>query len=492
MNILTSKLKENSKSIAFLVIFVLIINFFIIPLGIPLLIRFVLSSILVIIGLTLFLVGIELGITPFGLATGSYLAKTNKLFIIIIAGVALGFIISIAEPGLILFANQVDLITNSQITSSSIIVSVSFGLALLIALGFIRIIYNLPLYKILLVLYILIFLLAFFVQKEFISISFDASGATTGVLAVPFLLSLSVGISKLKKDSKQSEKDSFGMVAIASTGAVFSLMILSLFSNNLNFLGETSEFEYYGNEIFKPFIHLIPISFSNSLLALFPLIAVFILMQVFFIKLNKKTFIRLFKGFIYATIGLFVFLLGINSSYMEVGHKIGFSLRELDNYTILLIVSFILGFLTIISEPAVFILTNQIEEITSGYIKKTLVLIPLALGVGLAILLAVLKILYNQIELTHYLIPGYFISLALMFIVPKLFVGIAFDAGGVATGPLTATFILSFMTGVSDANGSTNLVLDSFGMIALVALTPIITLQILGFIYKLKSVKGGI
>jgi hypothetical protein len=492
MNILTSKLKENSKSIAFLVIFVLIINFLIIPLGIPLIIRFVFSSILVVIGLTLFLVGIDLGITPFGLETGSYLAKTNKLFILIISGIVLGFIISIAEPGLILFANQVDQITHSQITEQSIIISVSFGLALLIALGFIRIIYNLPLFKILLVLYILIFLFAFFVQKEFISISFDASGATTGVLAVPFLLSLSVGISKLKKDSKQSEKDSFGMVAIASTGAIFSLMILSLFSNNLNFLGETSEFEYYGNEIFRPFLSLIPISFSNSFLALFPLIAVFIFMQVFFIKLKKKTFIRLFKGFIYALLGLSIFLLGINSSYMEVGHKIGFSIRELDNYTLLLIVSFILGFLTIISEPAVFILTNQIEEITSGYIKKTLVLIPLALGVGIAIALAVLKILFNEIELTHYLIPGYFISLALMFIVPKLFVGIAFDAGGVATGPLTATFILSFMTGVSDANGSNNLVLDSFGMIALVALAPIITLQILGFIYKLKSVKGGI
>ena len=492
MNILTEKFRDNIIAVVPITLIVVILNFTLVPLSTPFLIRFIIGSIFVIIGLSLFLVGVDLGITPLGSHTGSSLTKTNKLIIVLVAGFILGFFISIAEPGLLVFSNQVDFVTQGDISSISILISVSIGLAIMIGLGFIRIIYNLPLYRILLVLYLIIFVLAFFTSPEFLAISFDASGATTGVLAVPFLLALSVGITKMKKDSKSSEKDSFGLVSIASTGAIISLMILSFFNRNLDFASHIPEETIDSTQIVQPFLSIISSVFQESFMALLPLLIILFILQVVSFKLSRRAFIRILKGFIYALIGLFIFLVGVNAGFMEVGSKIGYTLALLDQKIYILIIAFFLGLFTIAAEPAVSVLTYQIEDITSGYVKKKAVLIPLSIGVGFAIMLSILKILIPELQLWHILLPGYIISLALMFIVPKLFVGIAFDAGGVATGPMTATFILAFTTGAANATPSANVLLDGFGMIALVALAPIITLQLLGFVFKIRSRKGGI
>ena len=263
MNLIVSKLKEVLSSVLPIIVLVLILNFTLTPLGGTLLVRFLIGCILITLGLALFLIGVEIGIAPLGSLTGLALAKTNKLWIVLIAGVILGFFISIAEPGLMVLANQVNIVTGGQISSWSLLVVVSIGLALLLAFGFLRIFYNIPLYQVLLVIYLIIFGLSFFVSKEFLAIAFDSSGSTTGILAVPFILSLSVGISKLKKDSKASEKDSFGLVAIASTGAILGVMLLSLFGRSGEFTG--------GGESdilqIQPFSELIGTYFQESIMA---------------------------------------------------------------------------------------------------------------------------------------------------------------------------------------------------------------------------------
>ncbi|MDX9691005.1 MAG: DUF1538 domain-containing protein [Acholeplasmataceae bacterium] len=492
MYLLKEKFRENLTSVLPITIVVIFLHFTLVPLSNPQLFRFLLGSLLVIIGLTLFLIGVDLGITPLGGHTGMSFTKTNKLWIVIVAGLILGFFISIAEPGLLVFANQVEEVTTGLITSWSIVIFVSIGLAIFIGIGFLRIIFNWPLYKILLIVYAIILVMALFATPDFLAISFDASGATTGALAVPFILAISTGISRRKKDSKSSEKDSFGLVAIASAGAIISLLCLNYFNKDLQFASEINISFIESNSIVRPFVDILPKTIIDSFIALLPLIVILFVMQFASFKLKKRAFRRMVIGFVYAFVGLVIFLLGVNAGFMEVGNMIGSTLAVSDQKIYILIFAFILGLLTIIAEPAVSVLTHQIEDITAGYIKRRAVLIPLSIGVGLSILLSITRILVDRIELWHYLLPGYLIALALMFIVPKLFVGIAFDAGGVATGPLTATFILAFTQGAANAYEGANVVIDGFGMIAMVALAPIITLQLLGLVYKIKTRKGGV
>ena len=491
MPIFSEKLKENIFAILPILFIVFFTHFFLTPLETPPLIRFLIGAVLIIIGLALFLVGVDLGITPLGSLTGQSLTKTNKLWIVLVAAFILGFFISIAEPGLLVYAKQIETVTNGGMQSITLLVSISIGLAILVGLGFLRIIYNIPLFKILLVLYIFIFLLAIFAKPEFIAFAFDASGATTGVLAVPFLLSLSVGISRLKKNSKSSEKDSFGLVSIASAGAIIAVLILSFFASSGVTSVDSIPMENE-SKIIEPFFNIGWTMLKDSFMALLPLLVILIIMQIFRFKLSKRQFRRIVFGFIYAFIGLFLFFLGVNGGFMEVGFRIGDALAGFELKFVLLIIAFLLGLFTIIAEPAVSVLTHQIEDITAGYVKRQAVLIPLSIGVGLAIVGSVLKILIPSLQLWHILLPGYVISLALMFVSPKLFVGIAFDAGGVATGPLTATFILAFIQGVASKTPTADVIVDGFGMIALVALAPIITLQILGIIFKIKTRKAGV
>ena len=492
MNIFTEKIKDNLFAVLPITLIVFILNLTLVPLDRTLFIRFLIGSLLIVLGLSIFLTGVDIGITPLGTHTGVSLAKSNKLWIVIIGGFILGFFISIAEPGLLVLANQVDGVTSGQISSMSILIYVSIGLALLIALGFIRIFYNVPLYKLLIVLYGIIFIMSLFTSREFLAIAFDASGATTGVLAVPFILSLSVGISALKKDSKSSEKDSFGLVAIASTGAIMAVMILNFISKTTEYVAEPADTLAGTDSILSPFIKILPTTIKEGIISLLPLFVILIVMQIFVFHLSKKAYHKILKGFVYAFIGLIIFFLGVNAGFMDVGTELGYHLAAYDNKAYVIIIAFILGVVTIMAEPAVYVLTHQIEEVTSGYVKRISVLVPLCIGVGLAVALSVIRILVPGIQLWHYLLPGYIISIGMTFFVPKLFVGIAFDSGGVATGPMTATFILAFTQGIADSFEGADVLIDGFGMISMVAMIPIITMQILGIVYKIRSRKGGI
>ncbi|HRS20809.1 MAG TPA: DUF1538 domain-containing protein [Clostridia bacterium] len=489
MNIFSQKLREVLASVLPIIFIVLILNFTILPIASNLIIRFLIGSVLIIFGLTVFLIGVDIGVTPFGGLIATSLTKNNKLWIIAVSGLLLGFFVSIAEPGLLVLANQVALVTLDGISSSSIVIVVSVGLAVLVSFGFIRIVFNIPLYKILTVSYLFIFILALFTSPEFLAIAFDASGATTGVLAVPFILALSMGIAVLNKDSKSAEKDSFGLVSIASIGAIISVMILDILSKE-NKYAESLELNILQSDsIFEPFFNLVPDILKESFIAILPLLVIFLVFQRISFKLERRAYKRILIGFGYTFLGLVVFLIGVNAGFMELGSTVGYNLASFDNKWYVVIVGFVIGLVTILAEPAVHVLTYQIEEVTAGYVKRAAVLVPLSLGVGFAIALSVIRILIPGIQLWHYLLPGYIISIAMTYFVPKLFVGIAFDAGGVATGPMTATFILAYIQGVADAIEWASVMRDGFGMISMVALSPIITLQILGFVFKMKSKK---
>lgn len=491
MNVFISKFKEVISSVLPITIIVLILHFTLTPLETPLLTRFLIGAALIIIGLTIFLVGVDTGITPIGNHMGSTIAKTNKLWFVGIAGLLLGFFISVAEPDLHILAGQVDAVSSGLISKGSIVIVVSLGIALMLTIGLIRIVFNIPLYKLLMIIYGIIFVFAIFTSREFLAISFDASGATTGALTVPFILALAMGVSKLKKDSKASEKDSFGLVAIASTGAILAVMIMSILKKTNEITGSLEQ-EAVSDSILAPFFKHFPKLAGEVIIALLPVLIVFLFAQLFKLKLHKREVRKILFGVLFTFIGLVLFLVGVNAGFMEVGTVVGHSVASLDSKVYVVIIGFVLGVVTILAEPAVYVLTHQIEDVTSRYVKRNVVMISLALGVGVSVALSMVRILIPELQLWQYLLPGYLISLGMTLFAPKLFVGIAFDSGGVASGPMTATFILAYAQGAAEAIEGANVLIDGFGMIAMVAMAPLIALQILGLIFKFKSKKVGL
>lgn len=492
MNILVDKLKEVLFAVLPITGIVLLLHFTITPLDTSMLIRLLVGALFIIIGLSIFLSGVDMGITPIGNVMGSTLAKTNKITIVVCAGLALGFFISIAEPDLHILAGQVEFVSSGLISMLSIVVVVSLGIALMVSLGLSRIVYNVSLSKVLTGLYALIFVLAILTSPEFLAISFDASGATTGALTVPFLLALAMGVSMLKRDSQSSETDSFGLVAIASAGAIIAVMLMSIISRPEQITATMQIEEGATTSILLPFIQLIPTVAEEILLALFPILCIFIVFQKIAFKLSRNAVRKIMIGAIYTFIGLVFFIVGVNAGFMDAGRAVGYLVTSLDNKAYVVIVGFLLGLVTILAEPAVYVLTHQIENVTSGYVKRKIVMVALALGVGSAVALSIIRILVPGLQLWHYLLPGYVISIALSHYVPPLFVGMAFDSGGVASGPMTATFILAFAQGAAEAIEGANVLVDGFGVIAMVAMTPIIALQVLGVLYKINSRKRGV
>lgn len=492
MSVISEKFREVLLAVLPITLIVSVLNFTLTPLGTHLFLRFLAGALFIVVGLSIFLLGVDIGITPIGNHMGASIAKTNKLWIVIGAGLVLGFVISLAEPDLHILAQQVENITLSAIKKFEIVIVVSAGIALMLSLGFVRIVYNVALNRILTSLYITVFILAYFTPIEFLAISFDASGATTGAVTVPFILAMAVGVSALKKDSKASETDSFGMVAIASAGAIIAVMVMGILSKTEKLTGSLPPADATSLSIMGPFVDKLPVISGEVLIALLPVLVIFAIFQKISFRLSHKAMRKILTGLVFAFLGLVLFLTGVNGGFMEVGSLIGRKLALLQSSTYLVSVGFILGLVTILAEPAVYVLTHQVEDVTSGYVRRSLVMGTLSIGVGVAVALAMLNILSPSIKLWHFLLPGYIISIAMSYYVPKLFVGIAFDSGGVASGPMTATFILAFAHGAADAADNASVLADGFGLIAMVALTPIIALQLLGAAFQIKSRKGGL
>jgi hypothetical protein len=487
LGILLQKSKEVLYSVLPITVIVLLLHFAATPLPGQVLARFLIGAALIIAGLAVFLAGVDLGITPLGNHVGAAISRTNRVWIVVAVGLVLGFFICIAEPDLQILAGQVAGVSGGAIPRAAILLTVSVGIAVMLAAGMLRIVYNVPLYRLMTGLYGAILLLSLLAPPEILAIAFDASGATTGALTVPFILALALGASALKKDSKASEKDSFGLVGVASTGAILGVLLMGL----LNLPGDLTGGVPHGaadpTGIVTPFLRQLPGLAAESAMAMLPLAAILIVFQLRVLHFSKRRFRRMLKGLGYTWLGLALFLTGVHAGFMQVGVLLGYKIAMLPQRWIVPPVGLALGLVTILAEPAVHILTRQIETVTSGSIKRGIVLAALSLGVGAAVALSILRILIPGIQLWHYLLPGFGLAIAMSFFAPKLFVGIAFDAGGVASGPMTATFILAFAQGVADSIPAADVLRDAFGMIALVAMTPILALEALGIVYKRRS-----
>lgn len=493
MNELTAKLKELLFSIVPIVLLVFILNL-IYPdiIGWRGMLRFTIGAVFITIGLTLFLLGIDKAVTPLGSEVGETTVRSNKMWFVILIGLVLGFIIVMAEPGLHIYGIQIDRVTKGDISAIGLVLVVAVGMAVLLAIAFVRTVLRIPLHFLLTGLYGIILVVAIFTQPEFLILAFDASGSATGILSLPFILALSIGFSRLSKDGIESEEDSFGTLAMVSTGSVLALLITGLFMRG-NDYHSSLEIDLSGDtSVFKPFFQVMPQILLQSLIIIVPLIVIFIIFNRFSFKLHRRSIRTYILGFIYTFVGVFLFLTGVNAGFMEVGSALGKGLAALPYKFVPVIVAFILGLVTVLAEPSVYILTHQVEDVTSGSISRKSVLFALGLGVGLAVGISVLKVFIPSLQIWHILLPGYIIAVSLMYFVPKIFVGIAFDSGGVATGPMTTTFILAFTQGAASAIADADLIMDGLGMIALVAMAPMITLQLLGLFFKLKSKKEGV
>lgn len=490
MSELTDKLKEVLASVLPITLIVLILHFTISPLEKNMLYAFLVGSVLVIIGLTIFLFGISQGIEPIGHGVGNAITRNSCLAVVITVMLILGFFISYAEPDLHILAKQVDSVTSGQFDNILLVVVVSIGIGTMMTLGMLRILSNVRLKYVFAAAYGLIFVISLFSTSDFLAIAFDASGATTGAITVPFMLAMAAGFSAMKKDSRMSEADSFGLVGISSTGAILGVLITSLFIDNSKLVGALPETEISNATLWEiyssKFLHIA----WDSFVTLLPIIVTYIVFQIFFFKHKKNKVIDTVRGLVLTFVGLVIFLLGVNGGFMEVGAQLGIQLASMESNAPVLIVALLLGLTTVLSEPAVHVLTSQVEEITGGTVRRRLVLIFLSIAVGASIFMSALRILIPDIQLWMYLLPGFGLSVILAFFVPDLFVGMAFDAGGVASGPMTATFSLAFVQGIAARVPTADVVADGFGMISVVAMMPIIAIELLGALYQAKERKA--
>jgi len=476
---LLEKFKETSLSVIPIVLIVTLLHLTIAPLEHAIYTRFLIGSILIIIGLSLFLMGSDLSIIPFGQLVGSALVKQRKSTLMLLSGFVVGIVITIAEPQVQILATQIHQF-NQVVSFSSLIIAISIGVGLFIVVAFLRILLGISFKWTIVTGYLLIAIIAYLGDSQFIPIAFDAGGATTGPMTVPFIIALGIGVSTVRKNGK-SEQDSFGLVGVASMGPIIALLLIPLI------FGTNAQSQAAESEQLYSIGSLILLSSKEVVQSIAPLIILFVIFHFTLIHMQRRQIIRSVEGIIYTILGLVMFLVGVNGTLIPVGTALGSSLALFDPPIILILIGLFLGAVVVLAEPAVWVLTEQIRSVSRGTISQKLVLLFFSLGVSIAVALAMLRILYS-IPLSYILLPGYAIAIGLSFFSPPLFTAIAFDSGGVASGPLSSSFLLSFALGISTMRQGDPMV-DGFGMVALVAMTPLITLQILGIIYNAKKTR---
>ena len=487
MGILFDKFKEVSSSVLPIMAIVLLLSVTLVPLPMEIIIKFLICGVIIIVGLGLFLLGTETGVYKMGEIMGENAVSANSRLIVFGLGILFGFIISIAEADLLILANQVSDVTGGLLPPFLIVGVVSLGVGVMIGLGFLRILLDKSMSNMFIVFYLIIFGLFFFVSEEFQAISFDASGATTGAMTTPFILALGMGVSAMKS-SNQREEDSFGLVGAASAGAIWPVMLMSLIMGLGNLTGvEEAFFPQVG--IIGPIVSVFPGILLESLIAISPLIILFLLLNYTWFKRPKREIQTIIYGMALAFVGLVLFLVGVNAGFMDIARIVGSTLAEIDNPFVLPLVGFFIGMVVVLAEPAVYVLATQVEDVSAGSIPKKLILLTLSMGVALAVCFSMLKIVIPGLKLWMFLVPGFLFSLFLSKKIPPIFVGIAFDSGGVASGPMTATFVLALMQGVASTVPHANVLTDGFGVIAMVAMMPIVSISLLGYVYQLQSRK---
>lgn len=486
MSPLREKMNEVSRSLLPIMAIVLVLSLTFVDVETDLILRFFICSVIVMLGLGIFLWGVDLAMNPIGENMSFEVATSKSLYKPVMLSFLLGFLITVAEPDLLILATQTEAASGGSISSPLLVYLISAGVGILVALGVIRLLRNTSLSFFMAITYAIILILGFFVSEEFLAISFDASGATTGALTTPFVLALSAGLSRIK-GGKNAEEDAFGLVGIMSAGPILAVMIMSVVTGQRNIHGEAAEV-IAGSGIIKPILNILPEVFFESLIALLPVTLLFFFYNFTKFKLKRAELGGIIKGLIYTLTGLTLFLSGVNSGFMDMGRVIGIDIA--DHYTWMLpLIGFVMGLIVVLAEPAVHVLGQQIEEVTAGHIPLKLIRLTLSLGVGIAIACSTIRIMVPQVKLWYFLLPGFALSILLSFKSDPVFVGIAYDAGGVASGPMTATFVLAFAQGAAELIPTADILVDGFGVIAMVAMTPVLSIMILGTVFKRKRIQ---
>lgn len=485
MNSIRSKFKEKFietlKAVLPILGIVFVLCFTIAPIPPSILLVFLVGAVMLIAGMLLFNVGVEMSMTPMGERVGTIMTKTRKLPLIILTSFIMGFIITISEPDLQVLAQQVPSIPNM-----ALILAVAAGVGVFLVIALLRMLFGIALSHLLVVFYLIVFGMTLFVPKDFLSIAFDSGGVTTGPMTVPFIMAFGVGIAAIRSD-KHAADDSFGLVALCSIGPILAVLILGMIfhpeqgdqvNNTVMIVDNTVD-------LGKLFARGIPTYMKEMALSLFPIVFFFAIFQLLSQDMKKRPLIKIGVGIVYTYAGLVLFLTGANIGFMPAGNYLGQTMAGLPYRFIIVPIGMLIGYFIVLAEPAVFVLTKQVEEITSGAISAKAMGTSLSIGVAFSVGFAMLRVL-TGISILWFLIPGYAVALILTFFVPKIFTAIAFDSGGVASGPMTATFLLSFAMGACETVGG-NIITDAFGIVAMVAMTPLITIQILGMVFKLKE-----
>ena len=479
------KFRESLSAVMPIMAIVLLLSFSFAPMPTSILLAFIFGGVMLIVGMTLFSLGAEMAMEPMGERLGAKLTKTKKLPLLLVLGFFLGFLITVSEPDLQVLANQVPAIPNNVL-----IFSVAGGVGLFLIIALLRMLLGIPLKYLFLGFYALVLALAFAAPKDFVAVAFDSGGVTTGPMTVPFIMSFGLGISAIRSD-KHAYNDSFGLVALSSIGPIIAVLILSLIysPSGAAYVPAVIPDISRSVELRDMFLRELPVYLKEVCIALLPIAVFFYIMQLAALKLDRRTVGRISVGLLYTFFGLVIFLTGVNVGFLPAGAYLGRTLAELPYRWIMIPLGMVMGYFIVKAEPAVYVLMKQVEEITDAQIKGSTLQKTLCVGVAVSVGIALTRVL-TGISLMWFVIPGYALALGLTFFAPKIFTAVAFDSGGVASGPMTATFLLPFAVGACDALGG-NIVTDAFGVVAMVALTPLIAIQILGLVYGHKSKRAA-
>ena len=476
---LLEKIKESLSSVLPVTGIVILIHLLLSPMPGGTFALFLIGAVLLVLGMGLFTLGADLSMMPMGERVGAHLTKSKKLSILIPVCFLIGALITIAEPDLTVLAGQVPTVPDAVL-----ILTVAVGVGLFLVLALLRIIFRKSLQLLLFVFYGLVFVLAAFTPEEFLAAAFDSGGVTTGPITVPFIMALGIGVAAVR-GGNSAQDDSFGLVTMCSIGPVLSMLLLGMFYNAGT--GGHTSFEAHNpsgiGEILALFGEAIPEYLADVALALLPVVLFFLVFQILFLRLSRKRLLKMGVGLLYTFIGLVLFLTGVNVGFLPAGYTLGSRLGATAAGWIIPI-GMVMGFFVVMAEPAVHVLNKQVEEITVGAISQRAMLLSLSVGVAVSIGIAMLRVV-TGVSIWYFLLGGYAVALTLSFFVPKIFTAVAFDSGGVASGPMTAAFMLPFAMGACDALGG-NILTDAFGLVAMVAMTPLITIQLLGVLYSIK------
>ena len=483
---LNEKLQESLAAVLPILAIVLILSFTIAPLPTSVLMAFLFGAVLLVVGMMFFSLGAELAMSPMGERVGACITKTRRAGIMLTLGFLLGFLITISEPDLQVLANQVQAVPNMVL-----IVTVAVGVGLFLCFAMLRMLLSVPLNTMLVGFYIVVFVLAMFVPKDFLAVAFDSGGVTTGPMTVPFIMAMGVGVSAIRSD-KHSANDSFGLVALCSIGPILAVLILSLIFRPDGGSYTPVVIPEIGDSaaLWQLFFVAFPTYFKEIAVSLLPIAAFFAVFDLVSLHLERKQLIRIGVGLAYTYLGLVIFLTGVNVGFMPAGNYLGSVIAGLSCNWIIIPIGMLIGYFIVMAEPAVYVLMRQVEELTDGAIPGSAMKHSLSIGVAVSVGLAMIRVL-TGISIFYLLVPGYAVAIVLSFFVPKLFTAIAFDSGGVASGPMATTFLLPFAMGACSAVGG-NIVTDAFGVVAMVAMTPLITIQGLGLIYRLRTKHGAV